>query len=327
MAAPDTAVGGTAGPAPEGGETQAARGPSGLTFKAFLHNRRTMSGVGIVVLMGLFCFVGPLVYHSNLVTVNLNIINDPPGPGHPLGTDEFGFDILARLMQGGQSSLELGFAVGIAGTVLGLLYGAISGVIGGISDAIMMRIVDSLLAVPTLLLLIIVSSMFTLNLFVIIVILSVLSWPGVARLVRGQVLALRTREFAQASTGMGATKWWILVRHMIPNTFGICVVTATFGVADAIYALSVLSFLDIGPPPPFADWGTLLTNGVENLFNGYWWQVYPPMIALILVVLAFRQMGDAMNDIASGGQTGRIYVRRRRRFGLLQVSTRYDLQG
>ncbi|HUC56916.1 MAG TPA: ABC transporter permease [Streptosporangiaceae bacterium] len=312
--------------AAEGGSIQRSRAPGGLTLRAFLRNRRTMSGLGIVVLLGLFCFAGPLVYHSQLVIVNLNIINEPPGPGHPLGTDEYGFDVLARLMQGGQSSLELGFAVGIAGTVLGLLYGAISGVLGGIWDAVLMRIVDSLLAVPTLLLLIIVSSMFSLNLFVIIVILSVLSWPSVARLVRGQVLELRTREFAQASTGMGATKWWILVKHMIPNTLGICVVTATFGIADAIYALSVLSFLDIGPPPPFADWGTLLTNGVNNLFNGYWWQVYPPMIALILVVLAFRQIGDAMNDLASGGQTGRIYVRRRRRMGFLQISTQFDLR-
>ncbi len=312
--------------AAEGGVAQGGRGPSGLTLRAFLRNRRTMSGVGIVVALCLFCFAGPLFYHANLVSVNLNLINEPPGPGHPLGTDEFGFDILARLMQGGQSSLELGFAVGILGTVLGLLYGAISGVIGGFGDAILMRIVDSLLAVPTLLLLIIVSSMFSLNLFVIIVILSVLSWPAVARLVRGQVLTLRTREFAQAATAMGASKRWILIKHMVPNTFGICVVTSAFGVADSIYALSVLSFLGIGPPPPFADWGTLLTNGVNNLFNGYWWQVYPPMITLILVVLAFRQIGDAMNDIASGGQTGRIYARRRR-LGFLSVGTRFETQG
>ena len=89
--------------------------------------------------------------------------------------------------------------------------------------------------------------------------------------------------------------------------------TATFAVADAIYALSALSFLGIGPPPPFADWGTMLTDGVGNLFNGYWWQVYPPLIVLVLVVLAFRQTGDALNDVVSGGQTGRVFQRRRRR--------------
>jgi peptide/nickel transport system permease protein len=314
----------TPGTPAEGGQVTARGGGGLLTFSAFVHSRRTMTGVGVVALMALFCFAGPLVYHPNLTTVNLLLINEPPGPGHPLGTDQYGFDILGRLMVGGQSSLELGFAVGIAGTVLGLLYGALSGVIGGFGDAILMRIIDSLLALPTLLLLVIVASMFTLNLGVIIVILSVLSWPSVARLVRGQVLSLREREFAQASKTMGATRRWILVKHMIPNTLGICIVTATFGVADAIYALSALSFIGIGPPPPFADWGTLLTGGVNNLFNGYWWQVYPPMIALILVVLAFRQIGDALNDIVSGGQTGRIFMRRPRRFGWVPLTTRYE---
>ena len=99
--------------------------------------------------------------------------------------------------------------------------------------------------------------------------------------------------------------------------------TATFAVADSMYALSALSFLGIGPPPPFTDWGTMLTNGVDNLFNGYWWQVYPPLIALVLVVLAFRQIGDALNDIVSGGQTRRV-SRRRRRFGWIPLATRYE---
>ncbi len=326
MSAPDTTapdVLRTGAQPLEGGELSPSSSGR-LSVDAFLHNRRTMSGVGIVVLLGLFCFIGPLFYHTNQVTVNLNIINDPPGPGHPLGTDQFGIDILGRLMVGGQSSLELGFAVGIASTVLGCLYGAISGVMGGLGDGILMRLIDTILALPTFILLIIVASMFRLSLFVIILILSVLSWPGVARLVRGQVLALRDREFAQAAKGMGATRGWILIRHMIPNTLGICIVTATFGVADSIYALSALSFLGIGPPPPFTDWGTMLTDGVNNLFNGYWWQVYPPMITLILVVLAFRQIGDALNDIVSGGQTGAVFRRRRRRLAMVPAPTQYD---
>lgn len=319
------AIGMAPGGAPaEAGEVTSRSGGSMLTVSAILANRRALSGAGIVLIMALFCFVGPLFYHSNLTTVNLNIINEPPGPGHPLGTDEFGTDVLRRLMVGGQSSLELGFAVGLASTILGILYGSLSGVLGGIGDGILMRIIDSLLAVPTFILLIIVSSMFTLNLFLIILILTLLSWPSVARLVRGQVLALREREFAQAAQAMGATRRWVLIKHMIPNTLGICVVTATFGIADAIYALSALSFLGIGPPPPFADWGTMLTTGVDNLFNGYWWQVYPPMFALILVVVAFRQIGDALNDIVSGGQTGRVFARKPRRFGWVPLSTRYE---
>ncbi len=311
------------GRALDGGEIQS--GPaqrSGLTLSSFWHNKRAMSGVWIVVFMLIFCFVAPLFYRMDLTTVNLNLANDPPGGGHVLGTDEYGTDVLARLMVGGQSSLELGFAVAIASTVLGAVYGAISGMIGGIVDAFLMRIVDTLLAVPTFILLLIMASMYSLNLTAIIILLSLLSWTPVSRLVRAEVLSLRTRDFVHAATSMGATRTRILIRHLMPNTFNVFIVTATFGVADAIYALSALSFLGLGPPPPFADWGTMLTTGVDNLFNGYWWQVYPPMIALVVTVLAFRQIGDACNDLI-GGNRGVVRVRRRR-FGLLPMSTMYD---
>src|SRR5579875_1377425 len=327
MAAPETVpepAGQAAGPGvpggapvPEAGQVTATSGGTQLTFRAFASSKRAMSGAAIIVAMGLFCYVGPLLYRTNQVAVNLGIANNPPGPGHPLGTDQYGIDILGRLMTGGQSSLELGFAVGIASTLVGMLYGAVSGMAGGVIDAFLMRIVDTLLAVPTFILLIIVASMFSLSLQVIILILTVLSWPYTARLIRGQALALRPREFVQASRGMGATGRRILFRHMVPNTLGVSVVTATFAVADSVYALSALSFLGIGPPPPFTDWGTMLTNGVNNLFNGYWWQVYPPLI------VAFRQIGDALNDVVSGTRTD--VARRRRRFSLLPLSTRPDL--
>ena len=110
------------------------------------------------------------------------------------------------------------------------------------------------------------------------------------------MLALRTREFVQAARTMGATGRWILIRHMIPNTLGVSVVTATFAIADSIFTLSALSFLGIGPPPPQADWGRMLSNGVNNLFNGYWWQVYPPAIILIITVVAFNLIGDTIRD-------------------------------
>lgn len=304
--------------APEGGEILATGTGTQLNLRALLDSKRALAGTAIVTLLVLFCFVGPLLYHTNQVVVSLGIENSPPGPGHPLGTDQYGIDVLGRLMAGGQSSLELGFAVGIATTLVGLLYGAVSGMAGGIVDAFMMRIVDTVLAVPTFILLIIVASMFSLSLTIIIVILTVLSWPYTARLIRGQVLALRSREFVQASQTMGANSRWILLRHMVPNTLGISVVTATFAIADSIYALSALSFLGIGPPPPFTDWGTMLTDGVNNLFNGYWWQVYPPLAVLILIVVAFRQVGDALNDIVSGHRSN---VLRRRRFRLLPLST------
>jgi peptide/nickel transport system permease protein len=300
MQSPDgTTVANPLGVQPAGGEIAGPATSRNLILDDFLHNKRAIGGCAVVLLLILFCFVGPLIYRTNQTITNLNLENLPPGPGHPLGTDEYGIDILGRLMVGGQSSLELGFAVAIASTVIGALYGAISGMIGGVVDAVLMRIVDTLLAVPTFILLLICASMFNLSLLTIILLLTLLSWPYVCRLVRAQVLSLKTRDFVQASTAMGSTRTRILFRHMVPNTFNIFIVTTTFAVADAIYALSALSFLGLGPPPPFEDWGTMLTDGVNNLFDSYPWEVYPALIVLVITVLAFRQIGDALNDISS----------------------------
>jgi peptide/nickel transport system permease protein len=300
MQSPDgAAVTGPVGVIPSGGEVTTRAGGRNPFLDELLHSKRAIGGCAIVLLLILFCFVGPLLYRTNQTAVNLGLSNLPPGPGHPLGTDEYGIDILGRLMVGGQSSLELGFSVAIASTVIGALYGAISGMVGGVLDAFLMRVVDTVLAVPTFILLLIVASMFTLNLSAIILLLTALSWPYASRLVRAQVLSLRTREFVAASTVMGSTRTRILLRHMLPNTFNIFIVTTTFAVADSIYALSALSFLGLGPPPPFADWGTMLTTGVNDLFDSYPWEVYPALIVLVVTILAFRYIGDALNDIGS----------------------------
>jgi peptide/nickel transport system permease protein len=253
-------------------------------------------GLGLVLLVALFCFLGPDFYRTNQVTVRLGLATLPPGGGHPLGTDASGYDILGRLMLGGQSSLELGFAVSIATTVIGTFYGAIAGLLGGFADAVMMRVVDTFRAVPSLVLLLILVNMFTPNLFMIIVVLTLLSWLATARLVRGEVLTLRTREFVQAAQVMGGARRWIVIRHLVPNAMSVIVVNATFTIADAILTLSALSFLGLGLPPPHADWGSMLSNGLNYLFDGYWWMVYPPAVILIITVVAFNLIGDAIRD-------------------------------
>jgi peptide/nickel transport system permease protein len=277
-------------------EELAAKPAGRLAVRAFFRSRQARIGLGIVVLLVLFCFAGPLVYHTNQRIVNLNNATLPPGSGHPLGTDASGYDILGRLMLGGQSSLELGFAVTFATTVFGTIYGAVAGLIGGIIDSIMMRIIDVFLAIPTIVLLLILVNIFTPTLWMIIVLLSFLSWLGVARLVRGEVLGLRTREFVQAARMMGATRGRLTFRHLVPNAVGVIVVNATFTISDAILTLSALSFLGLGLPPPEADWGTMLTDGLNYLFDGYWWMVYPPAVILIITVIAFNLIGDALRD-------------------------------
>jgi peptide/nickel transport system permease protein len=273
------------------------RGTGRSPFRAWAGNRRALVGAGIVVALIAFCFLGPLFYHTNQVKVNLNNATLPPGPGQPLGTDGDGYDVLGRLMVGGQSSLELGFAVSIATTIFGALYGAIAGWAGGILDTIMMRIVDTILSLPTLVLLILLVTVVTKpDLLMIILLLTALSWLATARLVRGEVLSLRTREYVQAAKTMGSGNWRIMLRHLMPNALGVIVVSATFTIADAILTLSVLSFLGLGLPPPAADWGSMLTDGLDYLFDGYWWMVYPPAVILIITLIAFNLIGEAARD-------------------------------
>ncbi|HEX4257311.1 MAG TPA: ABC transporter permease [Streptosporangiaceae bacterium] len=267
-----------------------------LILGAFARNWQAQAGLAVVVLLVLFCFLGPLFYRTNQVTVQLELKDIAPGARYPLGTDDTGFDVLGRLMVAGQSSLELGFAVAITTTVLGTAYGAIAGIAGGVVDAVMMRVVDTLLAIPWLVLLLILVNYLTPNLWTIIALLSILSWLGVARLVRGEVISLRTRDFVLAARTMGSTSTRIMFRHLIPNAMGVIVVSATFSIADAILALSTLSFLGLGLPPPHADWGSMLTGGLNDLFNGYWWLVYPPAVILIVTIIAFSLIGDALRD-------------------------------
>ena len=280
-------------PAPQ---AAAARGSWRLMLATFAENRLALVGAGLVVAIVGFCFIGPLIYKTNQVTVNLNINNMRPSSKYPLGTDNDGFNVLGRLMVGGQSSLELGFAVSIATSVIGTLYGAIAGLAGGVIDAVMMRVVDTFLALPTLVLLLILVNVFPPSLWVIILLITALSWLSVARLVRGEVLTLREREYVQAVRAMGGSNWRIVTRHLIPNSIGVIIVNATFTIADAILYLSALSFLGLGPPPPEVDWGGMLSNGLDFLFDGYWWLVYPAAIILILTVVAFNLIGDAIRD-------------------------------
>ena len=274
------------------------RGSGRLILSAFASNWQARIGVGVVLFLVLFCFLGPVFYHTNQATqgFNLDLKDLSPGSAHPLGTDDTGYDVLGRLMVGGQSSLELGFAVAIATTLLGTVYGAVAGIVGGIVDGIMMRILDTLLAIPWLVALLILVNIFTPSLWTIILLLTVLSWLGVARLVRGEVITLRTRDFVLASRTMGGSTNRIMWRHMMPNAIGVIVTNATFSIADAIIALSTLSFLGLGIPPPHADWGQMLTAGLGDLYNGYWWLVYPPAIVLIVTIIAFSLIGDALRD-------------------------------
>jgi peptide/nickel transport system permease protein len=281
---------------PEGGEVSTDGVPWQAILRGFVANRLAAAGVVLVIVVALFCFIGPLFWHTNQIYVNIGQVNKAPSGTHPLGTDDLGYDILGRLMVGGQSSLEVGLAVAVVATSLGVLYGIVSGFIGGLTDAILMRVVDVLLAIPIVYLFIDLASEVKPTLWLLIIVLSLLSWLGPARLVRGETLSLRTREYVEAVRTMGGGSWRIMLRHLVPNTIGTIVVNATFQVADAILTLAVLSYLGFSLPPPTATWGGMLQNGVNFLYDGYWWQIYPAGIMIVLTVVAFNFIGDGLRD-------------------------------
>ena len=265
-------------------------------LEVFVENKLALAGVVILVVIVCFCFIGPLFYHTNQVNTNLAIENQPPQSGHPLGTDANGYDVLGRLMTAGQISLEVGFAAAVIATVVGTIWGAVAGYVGGFVDAVMMRIVDALLAIPTLFLALVVVSMFAPTEMELILVIALTSWLTTSRLIRGEALSLRVRDYVQAMRVMGGGGGRAVFRHIAPNAVGTIIVNATFQVADAILLVVALSYLGLGIRPPQTDWGGMLNSGLNSVYDGYWWQIFPAGVAIILVVIAINFIGDALRD-------------------------------
>jgi len=268
-----------------------------LTFpRDFARHRLGLLGLGLIVALVAFCFLGPLLHPTDQLHTNVDLTNVAPSGSHPLGTDANGYDVLGRLMVGGRASLEIGFAVAVLATALGAIWGAVAGFAGGALDALMMRTVDTLLALPAIFVLIYLATIVQPTVPLLIGVIALLSWLGPARLIRSETLSLRTREFISATRAMGAGPVRLIARHVLPNTVGTLVVNATFQVADAIILLATLSFLGFGLPPPAATWGGMLYQGTSFLLDGYWWEVYPAGLMIMITVIAFNLVGDALRE-------------------------------
>ena len=219
----------------------------------------------------------------------------PPSREHLLGTDQFGRDQLSRLLYGARISLAIGLvAMGLA-VVLGTVVGALAGYVGGWLDALLMRIVDMVIAFPRLVLLIAIVALFRPSILLIMVILGLTQWPHIARIVRGEVRAVREREFVLAGRALGFGSGRILFRHILPNSLAPLVVAATLGVGDAIVVEAVLSFLGLGVLPPTPSWGGMVAEGRTHML-GAWWLTVVPGLAIVTVVLSFNLAGDALRD-------------------------------
>jgi peptide/nickel transport system permease protein len=274
--------------------------PRGMFVRAwevFAENKLALAGLSFIAFILLFCFVGPHIYVTNQTNTDLSTYLCTPSGSHLLGCDDVGYDELGRLMVGGQTSLEVGLAAAVVSVLVGTLYGAISGFAGGFVDALMMRVVDAGLSLPSLMIIIILSVIFHPTPTTIIFIIAVFYWFGVARLVRGETLSLRNREYVQAVKVIGGRPLRSVLKHIVPNAIGTIIVQATFAVADSILTLSVLGFLALGVAPPATDWGSMLSSGLQYIQGGnYWWLIYPPGVLIILTCISFNFIGDALRD-------------------------------
>ena len=282
--------------APEGGEVGAVQSGWRLALREFVRNRLAVVGVGILLFFVVFCFLGPYVYHANLLDVSLLDAHDPPGAGHPLGADTNGFDVLGELMKGGQAALEIGFFAAFVAITIGALVGAVAGLAGGIVDTVLMRIVDIFLAVPFLFVVLILAARYGASVLSLSLVIGGFSWQVPARLVRGEVLTIRERDFVLAARTAGSSSWRLIRKHLLPNSIGVMIVNVTFQVADAILAVAYIGFLGFGLHYPNLDWGDMISDGVGYMQDGYWWLIYPVGTCIVLTVMALNFIGDALRD-------------------------------
>jgi ABC-type dipeptide/oligopeptide/nickel transport system permease subunit len=282
--------------APEGGEVGAIQSGWRLALREFVKNRLAVTGVGILVFFVVFCFLGPFFYHPNLLTVSLINAHDPPGAGHPLGADVNGFDVLGELMKGGQAALEIGFFAAFVAITIGALVGAVAGLAGGIVDTVLMRLVDIFLSVPFLFVVLILAARYGATVLSLSLVIGGFSWQVPARLVRGEVLTIRERDFVLAARTAGTGSWRLIRKHLLPNSLGVMIVNVTFQVADAILAVAYVGFLGFGLHYPNLDWGDMISDGVTYMQDGYWWLIYPVGVCIVLTVMALNFIGDALRD-------------------------------
>jgi len=249
----------------------------------------------VLIVLHLAVVLGPRVWTiSPLATDPINALLDP-NPQHPFGTDELGRDELARLLQGGQVSLVVGFASMVTSIVLGLAIGAVAGFYGGLTSTVLMRITDAMLAIPSFFLILAAVTVFGASPATIVLIIGATSWMPVARVIFGETLRWKAAEFVQAAQSIGAGGLYVLGRHILPQTIASVVVSATLGVGFAILTESAISYLGLGIQPPTASWGNMLQNAQQYVFTSASLAVYPGAFVTI-VVLAYNFLGDGLRD-------------------------------
>lgn len=266
--------------------------------RRFARNKLAVTGLVILVILYAVALLAPLIASEPQdAPVNLPARFQPPlSPGHPLGTDNLGRDLLSRMIWGSRVSLSVGFvAMGVA-VLVGTLVGAVAGYYGGTwIDIILMRIAEAIDVIPVFFLLVTVVAVLKPSVYNIMIVIGITSWPGLAYIVRGQFLSLRQRDFTEASRAMGATDRRLIFRHILPNAMAPIIVSATLRIGSAILSEAGLSFLGLGAPPPAISWGQILSVSRTYLKQAPWLSFWPGL-AIFVTVLAFNFVGDGVRD-------------------------------
>lgn len=270
-------------------------------WRRLKQNKLAMTGLVLIILMIIMSIVGTKINGFKYYEQNYELINTHPDKVHWFGTDELGRDLFTRIWLGARYSLFIGVAAAFIDFLLGVLYGGISGMASRRIDSIMMRIAEVIYSIPYLLVVILLSVVLTkdksgTSMFVMILAMTITSWVPMSILVRGQVLQLKESEYALASESLGASKSWILKKHIIPNTLGPILVNITLAIPQAIFAEATLSFLGLGLQPPKSSLGSLASDGLAGLAVGNAYQILIPAIFISLIMFAFNVLGDGLRD-------------------------------
>lgn len=258
-------------------------------------NKAAMASLYFLLFLILIAFLTPWIAPYTYDAQNLALGAAPPSANHWLGTDTLGRDQLTRIMYGSRVSLMVGFIATAVALTIGVLWGAIAGFLGGRVDAVMMRIVDALYALPFTIFIILLTVVFGSSMLLLFLAIGAVEWLTMARIVRGQVLTIKRQEFVEAAISMGLSPWRIISRHLIPNVLGPVIVYTTLTIPSVILLESFLSFLGLGIQPPASSWGSLISGGVETMEEYPWLLIFPGLV-LTITLFSLNFLGDGLRD-------------------------------
>jgi oligopeptide transport system permease protein len=281
-------------PLPAAAEIESGQSPGAGAWHRLRQNRLAAFGGVTVVVLALLCAIGPL-FAQSYEDQNLDLGAAPPSAAHWLGTDTLGRDLLARLLYGGRISLMVGLVATFVALVIGVSYGAIAGYLGGKTDAVMMRIVDILYALPFTIFVILLMVFFGRNIFLLFFAIGAVEWLTMARIVRGQVLSIKRMEFIEAARALGFSRRRIIFRHVIPNVLGPIIVYTTLTIPSVMLLEAFLSFLGLGVQPPMSSWGALIKDGADKM-EEFWWLLVFPGTVFSLALFSLNFLGDGLRD-------------------------------